>query len=158
MPHIAPWFPDAKLGVFVHFGVFRTMLNEHEADHRDSPFISAEEYQARAGLFTMERFDMDRWADLFAESGAKNAVLTARHAMGFALWDTAVDDRLIATMSPYGKDLAALWCGALRERGLKVGLYFGHRDWGDKDFNTEMRPNAAEREPDGGNRQAAWER
>ena len=37
MPHIAPWFPAAKLGVFVHFGVFRTMFSEHEAEGAESP-------------------------------------------------------------------------------------------------------------------------
>ena len=104
----------------------------------------------------MEHFDAGRWADLFVEAGAKYAVLTARHSMGFALWNTSVDDRSIVKMSPYGKDLVAAWCEALRERGLKVGLYFCHRDWGDEDFRKEMGPGA--KHIDEAERAAAWDR
>ncbi len=42
-----------------------------------------------APMFKAEAFDPDRWADLFARSGARYVVLTAKHHDGFCLWPSA---------------------------------------------------------------------
>ncbi len=157
MPHIAPWFPNAKLGIFVHWGVFSTMFAEDEEHTWNSRGLPPEEYRRRASLLTAEHFDMDTWAALFKRWGARYAVLTTRHAQGFALWDTKVDDRSVVKMSPYGKDIVKQWCDGLRKAGLHTGLYFCHRDWGDPDFRAVMDREEL-REPDEAKRQEAWER
>jgi alpha-L-fucosidase len=157
MPHIAPWFPNAKLGIFVHWGVFSTMFDEHEEHPWNSRGLPPDEYRRRAGLLSAEHFDMAEWASLFKRWGARYAVLTTRHAQGFALWDTKVDDRSIVRMSPYGKDMVARWCDGLRDAGLKVGLYFCHRDWGDDNFRAVMDREEFQA-PDQEARERAWRR
>ena len=140
MAYLPSWFPEAKLGIFVHWGLFGTMYSE-EGDFpgRKSRVLSPEEYRRRAGLFTCENFDMVEWTEKFRRWGARYAVLTARHSQGFPLWETAVEpERSVTRMSPCERDLVREWCEGLRQAGLKVGLYFCHRDWGDPDFAAVM--------------------
>ena len=162
MSFITPWFPKAKLGIFVHWGVFQVMTEEDAsinwAESGRSRHMTHEETKRRAELLTCEKFDMAEWAGLFKRWGAKYAVLTARHAAGFPLWDTQVEpERSIMNMSPYQKDIVAQWCEGLRAEGLKVGLYMVHRDWGDPDFCAEM-DNEPYREADPVKRNEAWAR
>jgi alpha-L-fucosidase len=158
MPHIAPWFPNAKLGIFVHYGVFKNMfVEDQDRDWEGRRGIPMDEYERRANLFTCDKLDMTDWASHFKRWGARYAVLTSRHAMGFALWNTKVHGRSIVKMAPYGKDLVAQWCDELRKQDLKVGLYFCHRDWGDADFRAEME-NEPYAEADPEKKAAAWER
>ncbi len=157
MPQIAPWFPNAKLGIFVHWGVFKTMFKSDTKTDWPMRGLPKEEYERRAKLLTGEHFDMAKWADMFKSWGARYAVLTTSHSMGFALWDTKVQDRSIVKMSPYGKDVVAQWCDELRKRDMKVGIYFCHRDWGDPDFCADM-DREGYNEPDPVKRAEAWER
>ena len=41
-------------------------------------------------MFGAELFNATEWADLFAASGAKYIVLTAKHHEGFTLWPSNV--------------------------------------------------------------------
>lgn len=161
MAYIPAWFTKAKLGIFVHWGVFNTMFRE-EGDEVEKPegmrALPREEYARRAKLLTCENFDMDRWAAYFKRWGARYAVLTARHAAGFPLWDTKIEpERSIVNASPYGRDIVAQWCEGLRKAGLRVGIYLGHRDWGDPDFCADVE-NEGFREPDPVKRAKAWDR
>lgn len=47
-------------------------------------------YQAFASQFTASLFDPAHWADLFAASGAKYVVVTAKHHEGFTLYPSKV--------------------------------------------------------------------
>ncbi len=158
MSHIQPWFPAAKLGIFVHYGVFSTMFAEDETHDWPTRAMPADEYRRRAELFTCEQLDMAEWARLFRRWGARYGVLTSRHAAGFALWDTQAHDRSTVRMAPCRRDLVAEWCDALRGADLKVGLYFCHRDWGDPDFCADMEPDPAHRPADPAQRDTAWQR
>ncbi len=83
--------------------------------------------------FTASKYNPEEWADLFKRAGAGYAVLTAKHHDGFALWDTA-ESSLNAVNTPAGKDLIKPYCDAMREAGLKTGLYFSHLDWSHPDY------------------------
>lgn len=160
MAFINPWFPAAKLGIFVHWGVFGTMsVEDFEVEGKTpSRAMPLAETRRRAARLTCEHFDMDAWTACFKRWGARYAVLTARHSTGFPLWDTAVEpERSIVHMAPYGRDIVRQWCDGLRRAGLKVGLYMGHRDWGDPDFCAEMDRDGF-READPARRDAAWAR
>jgi alpha-L-fucosidase len=61
------------------------------------------------------------------------AVLTAKHHDGFALWPTAAGDFSIAATA-YGGDLVREFVDAVREAGLRVGLYFSLCDWHHPDY------------------------
>lgn len=132
---IQPWFSEAKLGIFLHWGIYAV-----KPTGESWPFfrgeISYDEYMAQRHGFTASKYDPREWARLFHEAGARYVVLTTKHHDGFALWDTAVSDLSSVKASPARRDLIAPYCGALREKGLKVGLYFSHLDWSHPDYAT----------------------
>src|SRR5262245_4250504 len=122
-----PWFPDAKLGIFLHYGIYAVdgvpeswAFYTGEVPHAD--------YMRQLDGFTAANYDPRAWASLFAQAGARYAVLTARHHDGFALWDSAFGD-LTVTRTPARRDLLKPYAQALREQGLKVGFYYSHSDW-----------------------------
>ena len=51
------------------------------------------DYQDFAPLFRAELFDADKWADIFARSGARYIVPTSKHHEGFCLWPSAEASR-----------------------------------------------------------------
>lgn len=106
---------------------------------------------------------------LFAEAGAKYAVMSTKHHDGFALWDTALSGLNAKSGSPAGRDLVGPYCEAMRRHGLKNGLYFSHCDWSHPDYasitprgsqleqHQKMRTNAFAYSQ-GKEDPAAWER
>lgn len=121
------WFPDAKLGIFLHYGIYAVDgVSESWAFYNGD--VPHADYMRQLDGFTASRYDPRAWASLFARAGARYTVLTARHHDGFALWDSAFGD-LNVTRTPAGRDLLGPYAEALREQGLKVGLYYSHSDW-----------------------------
>jgi len=131
------WFTDARLGIFIHWGIYSEGNgSESWAFHNgETPY---ETYTNQAGTFTAANYDPEKWAELFKAAGAKYAVLTSKHHDGFALWDTAQSKFNAKDGSPAGRDLLGPYCAALRENGLKVGLYFSHLDWSHPDYASVL--------------------
>jgi alpha-L-fucosidase len=165
---IPDWFLDAKLGIFIHWGIYSAgdTSESWAFFNGETPY---EEYMAQARTFTADKYDPEAWADLFVEAGAKYAVLTTKHHDGFALWDTKWSKLNAAEGSPAGRDLIGPFCAALRQRGLRVGLYYSHLDWSHPDYATILpkknQPHDhAQRHqnrfgyPQGEENPAAWER
>lgn len=130
---IQPWFTDAKLGIFVHYGIY-AVDGVAESWSFYNGQISYGKYMRQLDGFTAARYDPSAWAALFARAGARYAVLTARHHDGVALWDTAHGDLNVVRRTPAGRDLIGPYVEALRERGLRVGLYYSHSDWSHPDY------------------------
>jgi len=159
---LQPWFERAKLGIFVHWGVYavRGVTESWSFFNGD---LDYGEYMAQLGGFTASRFDAGAWADLFAQAGARYAVLTAKHHDGVALWDTAAGDLSVVRRTPAGRDLIAEYVAAMRRAGLRVGLYFSHLDWSHPDY-ASIRPARVEAEnpfaypTPGAEDPARWER
>jgi alpha-L-fucosidase len=137
-----PWFADAKLGIFVHYGIYAVDGVPESWSFYDGR-LTRERYMEQLGGFTAARYDPDAWARLFARAGARYAVLTARHHDGVALWGTGQKGLSVARDTPAGRDLLAGYAGALREHGLKVGLYYSHSDWSHPDYPTVRHPHPA---------------
>lgn len=131
MPHIAPWFPDAKLGIFIHW-----VLKACPSWPSPEPPASERRAAAReaAKEFTAAKFDARQWARMFKSWGAKYVVLTTKHHIGFALFDCPGSPFTAKNDSPAGRDLIAEYVEALREEGLKVGLYYSLPDWSHPDY------------------------
>ncbi len=116
------WYLDAKLGIFIHWGVYsvpsfaypdsysewywHSLNGEREnPNQRQSRNARATrefhervygedfEYKDFAPLFKAELFDPDQWADVFQRSGAKYVVLTSKHHDGYALWPSKEADK-----------------------------------------------------------------
>ncbi|NUT37663.1 MAG: alpha-L-fucosidase [Hamadaea sp.] len=129
-----PWFPDAKLGIFIHYGIYAVDgVEESWSFYRGD--VPHDVYMAQTAGFTAAAYDPAQWAALFARAGARYAVLTARHHDGFALWDTGFGDNHVLN-SPAGRDLIGPYVQAMRDQGLKVGLYYSHSDWNHPDYAT----------------------
>ncbi|MEW2288576.1 alpha-L-fucosidase [Streptomyces sp. NPDC047841] len=128
-----PWFTDAKLGIFVHWGIYAVDGVQESWSFYDD-IVPHDRYMSQLERFTGARYDPRAWADLFARAGAGYAVLTSRHHDGVALWDTAYGDLNL------GRDYVGPYADALRERGLKVGLYYSHSDWNHPDYASTRKP------------------
>lgn len=135
---IQPWFTDAKLGIFLHWGIYSVdgVAESWSFFHDQVPY---DRYMAQLEGFTAAAYDPGAWADLFVRAGARYAVLTAKHHDGVALWDTAANDLSVVKRTPAGRDLVTPYVAALRARGIKVGLYYSHLDWSHPDYAT-VRP------------------
>ena len=109
------WFLDAKLGIFIHWGVYSVpsfaypdsysewywhsldselegknerQLRNAKATREFHKRVYGEDfaYEQFAEQFKAELFDPEQWADVFKQSGARYVVLTSKHHDGFALW------------------------------------------------------------------------
>ena len=149
------WFTDAKLGIFIHWGVYSVpawapvgsyaewywlfsslpIFPQHQY-HRDTygPDVVYDDFIPQ---FTAERWDPVDWIDLIEASGAKYWVLTTKHHDGFALWPSSSTDRNSVELGP-GRDLVGDLMAANEGSGLKAGLYYSIPEW----FNPAPRPEA----------------
>lgn len=134
------WFKDAKLGIFMHWGIY-AVYGIAESWSFYNGEISYEEYMEQCKGFTAKKYDPKAWAELFKKAGAKYAVLTAKHHDGVALWDTKFSDLNVVKKTPAARDLIGPYCEAMREAGLKVGLYFSHLDWSHPDNASIQHPD-----------------
>jgi alpha-L-fucosidase len=129
------WFEDAKLGIFIHYGIY-AVDGTGESWPVYNNEIPYDKYMSQLKGFTASKYDPAAWASLFKDAGAKYAVLTAKHHDGIALWDTKLSDLSVVKKSPTGRDLIVPYTQALRKEGLKVGIYYSHLDWSNPDYAT----------------------
>lgn len=148
------WFNEAKIGIFVHWGVYavpayRPVGNERYASYAEWYQVDVMkkpgagqhfhnrvygtdfEYRQFAHLFKVELFNPDQWADLFKRAGAKYVVLTSKHHDGYCLWPaTNAYFKNWNSMEVGPKqDLVGELTNAVRKEGLKMGLYFSLLEW-----------------------------
>ncbi|HVW20801.1 MAG TPA: alpha-L-fucosidase [Opitutaceae bacterium] len=129
----AQWYPEAGLGLFVHWGIATVeglniswpMIDG--VDGRPAQ-ITPNEYFALARSFNPQNFHPDRWLKAAKDAGFVYAVLTTRHHEGFALWPSAYGD-FDTKKFMGGRDLVREFVEACRRNGLKVGLYYSPPDW-----------------------------
>jgi alpha-L-fucosidase len=109
------WYQDAKIGIFLHWGVYsvpafgnewyaRSMYLEGTAEfeHHVATYGDQREFGYKDFIprFRMERFDPDAWAALFRRAGAQFVVPVAEHHDGFAMYDTQRSRWKASAMGP----------------------------------------------------------
>ncbi|MGQ1889909.1 alpha-L-fucosidase [Thermophagus sp. OGC60D27] len=122
------WFKDAKLGIFVHYGIY-AVNGIDESWSFFNGYITYDDYMNQLDGFTASQYDAERWVKLFKEAGAKYAVLTSKHHDGVALWKGDWDHLNVVDDTPAGRDLIKPFVDALRDNDMKVGLYYSLIDW-----------------------------
>jgi alpha-L-fucosidase len=131
------WFDDARFGMFIHWGVYAVPAGEWKGQRipRIGEWIMLRaqipvaDYKALAKDFTAENYDPKAWAKLAKDAGMKYVVITSKHHDGFALYDSAVTDWDVMN-SGAKRDLIAPLAEAVRDEGLKFGLYYSQaQDW-----------------------------
>lgn len=141
---IPDWYDDAKIGIFLHWGVFSVPSFGSEWfwwDWQGSKVPAFREFMERnyrpgftyqdfAPQFKAEFFDPDRWAAIFKKAGARYVVLTSKHHEGFTLWPSAVSWNWNAGDVGPRRDLVGDLARAVRkEGGIRFGLYHSLYEW-----------------------------
>ncbi len=137
------WFADAKLGIFIHWGIYsRGDWSESWSFHNG--VVSMADYFAQEDDFTAENYDPAEWVRLIRESGAKYTVITSKHHDGFALWDTQAGEVSAVKSSAAGRDVLTPFVEEVRRQGgLKLGLYYSLIDWPREDYPNVFRSGPA---------------
>ncbi|MGA9649528.1 alpha-L-fucosidase [Pedobacter sp.] len=133
------WFADAKLGVFIHWGIYSVNgISESWAFYNN--YINHENYMKQLSGFTATKYNPQDWVNLIKESGAKYAVITTKHHDGISLWNTkAPKATTTLNNSAAKKDLISPFVTELKKSGLKTGLYFSLPDWSYTDYDIFTR-------------------
>jgi len=129
------WFEGAKLGIFIHWGIY-SVNGISESWSFYNGYISHTDYMKQLDGFNAKNYDPKEWANLIAESGAKYTVITSKHHDGFALWDSKYGKLNSLESSKSKKDLLTPFVKEIREKGLKLGLYYSLPDWSYKDYTN----------------------
>jgi hypothetical protein len=87
------------------------------------------EYEDFAPLFQAELFDPGEWAELFRQAGARYVVLVSKHHDGYALWPSAYSPGWNSMEVGPERDLVGDLTDAVREAGLRMGLYYSLCEW-----------------------------
>lgn len=120
------WWRDARLGMFIHFGVYAVPGRGEWVMYNQS--IPHSEYAKLADKFKPDPEAPKRWAELAKQVGMKYVVLTARHHDGFSLFDSRANAFNTAKTAA-NTDVVRTFTDAVRNEGLRVGLYYSPLDW-----------------------------
>jgi len=141
------WFDEAKLGIFIHWGVYSVPSWAPKGTYAEWYWSSMQDqngptwafhtrtygertqYQDFAPMFRAELFDPAQWADLFARSGAKYVALTSKHHDGFCMWPSAESWNWNSVDVGPHRDLLGELTEAVRAKGLKMGFYYSLYEW-----------------------------
>ncbi|MCX8180341.1 MAG: alpha-L-fucosidase [Thermofilaceae archaeon] len=137
---VPKWYSDAKLGIFIHWGVYSIPAFGNEWYPRNMYVKGSPEYEFHLKTygphtefgykdfipdFTAENWDPDEWARIFQKSGARYVVLVAEHHDGFALWDCSYTRWCAQRVGPR-RDLVRELAESVQDRGLIFGVSY-HR-------------------------------
>ncbi|MBQ8637570.1 MAG: alpha-L-fucosidase [Lachnospiraceae bacterium] len=132
---VPKWYQDAKFGIFIHWGVYsvpafgsewysRNMYiqGSKEFEHHVKTYGKHTEfgYKDFIPMFTADKFDADKWAELFKEAGANYVVPVAEHHDGFQMYRSEVSHWNAYEMGPKRDVL-----GELKESFTKLGMETG---------------------------------
>ena len=120
------WWHQAKFGLFIHWGLYSIPGRGEWVQFNEG--IPVNEYAKLANQFNPTNFTPASWAQLAKAAGAKYVVLTSRHHDGFALFDDGTN-RFTSVHSAAHRDFVAEYVKAVRQAGLRVGLYYSPLDW-----------------------------
>lgn len=131
----AQWFPQAGLGLFIHWGIASVkpvgdlswgMLANKPWE--DLTSTTPNLYYAAIKDWKPDHMDYDSMLAAAKAAGATYAVMVTKHHDGFTLWPSAHGD--LGTKSSLGsRDFVKEFTDACRKHGLKVGLYYSPIDW-----------------------------
>lgn len=145
----AQWFPDAGLGLFIHWGVVSTrgsgdlswcmLANKPWRDQTITP----NQYYGTIRDWKPDAMNYDRMLEAAKKAGFQYAVMVTKHHDGFTLWPSKAGD--LGTKTTFGgRDFVREFTTACRKHGLKVGLYYSPPDWWFdrhyKNFNYRGKP------------------
>ncbi len=147
------WFSDAKLGMFVHFGLYSIPAGEWNGQRMGRndyaewihiqgnwPYgVKKKEYQKLAKKFNPIKFNADDWIKSAKEAGIKYFLITAKHHDGFALWPSKVSKYNVVDATPFKRDILKELAIACEKYEISLGFYYSH--WQDWEHNGGAMPD-----------------
>lgn len=140
------WYDEAKIGIFLHWGVFSVpsygsewfwwqwkgdpALYPNVVDYMKQQYAPNFSYEQFAAQFRAEFFNPPHWAEVFEDSGAKYVVLTSKHHEGFCNWPSATAFQWNAVDVGPRRDLVGELAETIRNRtDIRFGLYYSLFEW-----------------------------
>ena len=132
---VPQWYQNAKFGIFIHWGVYSVPAFDSEwyprnmyiqdskvFEHHRKTYGEQKDfgYKDFIPLFKAEQFDAEKWAELFARSGAKYVVPVAEHHDGFQMYRSDISHWNAYEMGPK-RDVLGELSESLHRRGLTLG-------------------------------------
>lgn len=157
------WFDEAKLGIFVHWGIYSVPAYAPKRTDVDSTGLAYSEwygwqigekfapyydfhkrvygenarYEDFAGQWKAELFDPEKWAKLFKRAGAKYLVLVSKHHDGFCLWPSRYSWNWNSVDIGPHRDIVGELLDAAERNGIKRGVYYSLLEWYHPDMREE---------------------
>ncbi|HEY8893226.1 MAG TPA: alpha-L-fucosidase, partial [Niastella sp.] len=135
------WFADAKLGIFIHEGIYAVNgIDESWSFYNKK--LSYADYMKQLNGFTLKKYDPAFWAGLIHESGARYAVVTTKHHDGVAMYDTRLSQLSIVKKTPAKRDMIKPLFDELRKHNVKCGAYYSLIDWSDSNYPAFLKDSS----------------
>ena len=126
------WFQEARLGMFIHWGIYANLGRGEWVLHNDKILLS--DYSSLAPRFNPVFFNATDWVLLAKNAGMRYITITAKHHDGFCLFHTKQTKWNIVDQGGYGKDIIRELALACKEHGIRLGLYYSPLDWSHPDY------------------------
>ncbi len=145
------WFSDAKLGIFVHWGLYsvpayagkegygewlyKGLMNREPGRmkmmslYADTTLPVREMYGQLARHWHAELWQPQEWARMFKDAGAQYVMLVAKHHDGYSLFADPFNPKWNSMSSGPRRDIVAELTKAVRQAGLRMGLYYSLTEW-----------------------------
>ena len=132
---VPKWYRRAKFGIFIHWGVYSVPAYDSEWYSRNMYIQGSKAYEHHLAtygkhtefgykdfipMFKAEKFDADKWAELFEKAGAKYVVPVAEHHDGFQMYKSEVSHWNAYEMGPK-RDVLGELSEAFKKRGMELG-------------------------------------
>jgi alpha-L-fucosidase len=131
---LAQWFPEAGLGLFIHWGMASVnatgdlswcmLANKPWKDATITP----NNYYTQAKRWNPDQMDYDKMLKKAKAAGVNYAVMVTKHHDGFTLWPSAFGD-MGTKQYMGGRDFVKEFATACRKNNIRVGLYYSPPDW-----------------------------
>ena len=136
------WFRDAKLGMFIHWGLYSQLAGEWEdktvtggAEWIQKYLeIPSSQYSTLVKTWNPTNYSAREWVRLMKAAGVKYVCITTKHHDGFCLWPTTMNDDWNVSLTAGGRDLLKPLADACRADGLQFCIYHSVLDWHHPDW------------------------
>lgn len=156
------WYDDAKVGIFIHWGVFSVPAFKSEwfwwywkgtspkkdvVDFMKDNYPPDFSYNEFAKDFTAQYYNPDQWAELFQAAGAKYVVLTTKHHEGFCMWPSKNSWNWNSMDIGPGRDIVGEFANSIRTKtNLTFGLYHSLFEWFNPLYQSDEKSGFKEQE------------
>jgi alpha-L-fucosidase len=153
------WFKDAKLGIFIHWGVYSVPSYggaesyaewylrglqagaQNRIDFMKKYWGTDFTYNDFAPLWKAELFDANEWAEIFKRAGAKYIILVSKHHDGFCLWPSQYAKNWNSIDVGPKRDIVGELADAVAKKDIKFGLYYSLPEWNNPLHRWYMDPH-----------------